>query len=38
MVPGFAVSLLAIVIVSNMAGKPSAEVHSQFDMYQQADN
>ncbi|MED4582959.1 sodium/proline symporter PutP [Brevibacillus choshinensis] len=34
MVPGFAISLLAIVIVSNMTSKPSKEVEAQFDTYQ----
>ena len=38
MVPGFAISLLVIVIVSNMTSKPSKEVESQFDKYQQANN
>lgn len=34
MVPGFALSLLAIVIVSNLSSKPSREVEKQFDDYQ----
>ena len=33
MVPGFAVSLLAIVIVSHLTSKPSNEVSQQFDKY-----
>ncbi|MFF0827727.1 sodium/proline symporter PutP [Brevibacillus sp. NPDC003359] len=34
MVPGFAISLLAIVVVSHMTSKPSNEVTAQFDEYQ----
>ncbi len=34
MVPGFAVSLLAIVIVSRLTSKPSKQVEDQFDSYQ----
>ncbi|MDF2681763.1 MAG: sodium/proline symporter [Brevibacillus sp.] len=37
MVPGFAISLLAIVIVSNMTSKPSKEVEAQFDTYQRVN-
>lgn len=33
MVPGFAVSLLAIVVVSHLTSKPSNEVINQFDHY-----
>ncbi|MGG1663719.1 sodium/proline symporter PutP [Brevibacillus sp. NRS-1366] len=33
MVPGFAISLLAIVIISNLTSKPSKEVAAQFDKY-----
>lgn len=36
MVPGFAVSLLAIVVVSHLTSKPSAQVEAQFDKYQQS--
>ncbi|OUQ88170.1 sodium/proline symporter [Brevibacillus brevis] len=34
MVPGFAVSLLAILVVSHLTSKPSNEVTAQFDEYQ----
>ncbi|QRG66374.1 sodium/proline symporter PutP [Brevibacillus choshinensis] len=34
MVPGFAVSLLAIVIVSRLTSKPSQQVEDQFDTYE----
>ncbi|MED1946696.1 sodium/proline symporter PutP [Brevibacillus formosus] len=34
MVPGFAISLLAIVVVSHLTSKPSNEVTAQFDEYQ----
>lgn len=33
MVPGFAVSLLAILIVSNVTARPPMEVESQYDAY-----
>ncbi|ATF14941.1 sodium/proline symporter PutP [Brevibacillus brevis X23] len=36
MVPGFAISLLAIVVVSHLTSKPSNEVTSQFDEYQKS--
>ncbi|AWX57662.1 sodium/proline symporter PutP [Brevibacillus brevis] len=36
MVPGFAISLLAIVIVSHLTSKPSNEVTAQFDEYQKS--
>ncbi|MBW5470257.1 sodium/proline symporter PutP [Brevibacillus formosus] len=36
MVPGFAISLLAIVVVSHLTSKPSNEVTAQFDEYQKS--
>ncbi|MCM3142748.1 sodium/proline symporter PutP [Brevibacillus sp. MER 51] len=36
MVPGFAISLLAIVVVSQLTSKPSNEVSAQFDEYQKS--
>ncbi|WP_193748033.1 MULTISPECIES: sodium/proline symporter PutP [Bacillales] len=36
MVPGFAISLLAIVVVSHLTSKPSSEVSAQFDEYQKS--
>lgn len=36
MVPGFAISLLAIVVVSHLTSRPSNEVTTQFDEYQKA--
>ncbi|WP_188069472.1 sodium/proline symporter PutP [Brevibacillus brevis] len=36
MVPGFAISLLAIVVVSHLTSKPSNEVSAQFDEYQKS--
>jgi sodium/proline symporter len=36
MVPGFAISLLAIVVVSHLTSKPSNEVTDQFDEYQKS--
>ncbi|EJL21246.1 sodium/proline symporter PutP [Brevibacillus sp. BC25] len=36
MVPGFAISLLAIVVVSHLTSKPSNEVTTQFDEYQKS--
>jgi sodium/proline symporter len=38
MVPGFAISLLAIVIVSNLSSKPSKEVEKQFNDYQKMNS
>ncbi|MFS0919558.1 sodium/proline symporter PutP [Brevibacillus sp. 179-C 1.1 NHS] len=36
MVPGFAISLLAIVVVSHLTSRPSNEVTTQFDEYQKS--
>ncbi|MFG0213594.1 sodium/proline symporter PutP [Brevibacillus porteri] len=36
MVPGFAISLLAIVVVSHLTSRPSNEVSVQFDEYQKS--
>ncbi|CAI8963314.1 proline:Na(+) symporter [Brevibacillus sp. IT-7CA2] len=36
MVPGFAISLLAIVVVSHLTSKPSNDVSAQFDEYQKS--
>ncbi|WP_315852073.1 sodium/proline symporter PutP [Brevibacillus brevis] len=36
MVPGFAISLLAIVVVSHLTSRPSNEVTAQFDEYQKS--
>lgn len=37
MVPGFAASLLAIIIVSRLTAKPSREVEAQFDEYEKSN-
>lgn len=34
MIPGFAVSLVAIVVVSLLTQKPAKEIQEQFDSYQ----